>query len=256
MLLSHSLVQSSRAPGHIHNCYHSDSCTAWDKESRATLLKRCSIPFPCNHRANNNKPMCQWVDQIGELGKIPLLCSSSLYGKKGIVQLPKKKKIQRSKRVSTTAYREKRIRLLSRVVTKQLWAAPRAKPTGWQMPPATARQPPTEIKVCGRTTSSMRDWTDKHLKFKWVSGKTNNNNWKKYRQIWEKNWINKIIFKKMSKRTEAWTTTKSTWKRRDGLAFGKSRCTYLLRKDNSQNHGNKQTNEEEKETKKIKLNDK
>lgn len=34
--------------------------------------------------------------------------------------------------------------------------------------------------------------------------------------------------------------------REDGLAFGKSRCTYLLRKDNSQNHGNKQTNEEEK----------
>lgn len=33
---------------------------------------------------------------------------------------------------------------------------------------------------------------------------------------------------------------------KDGLAFGKSRCTYLLRKDNSQNHGNKQTNEEEK----------
>lgn len=37
---------------------------------------------------------------------------------------------------------------------------------------------------------------------------------------------------------------------KDGLAFGKSRCTYLLRKDNSQNHGNKRTNEEEKETKK------
>lgn len=32
----------------------------------------------------------------------------------------------------------------------------------------------------------------------------------------------------------------------DGRVFGKSRCTYLLRKDNSQNHGNKQTNEEEK----------
>lgn len=35
--------------------------------------------------------------------------------KKGIMQLPKK---QRSKRVTTTAYREKRVKLLSRVVTK------------------------------------------------------------------------------------------------------------------------------------------
>lgn len=61
---------------------------------------------------------------------------------------------------------------------------------------------------------------------------------------------------KMRKRTKARRTTKSTRELRDGLAFGKSRCTYLLRKDNSQNHGNKQTNEEEKKTKKIKLNDK
>lgn len=40
---------------------------------------------------------------------------------------------------------------------------------------------------------------------------------------------------------------------RAGLAFGKSRCTYLLRKDNSQNHGNKQTKRKRKQKK---LNDK
>lgn len=46
-----------------------------DKESRAILLKRCSIPFPCNQRANNNKPMGKWVhDQFGESSKI-LFCA-------------------------------------------------------------------------------------------------------------------------------------------------------------------------------------
>lgn len=72
----------------------------------------------------------------------------------------------------------------------------------------------------------------------------------------KKTTLHERVKKKMRKRTKAWRTTKSTWELRDGLAFGKSRCTYLLRKDNSQNHGNKQTNEEEKKQKKIKLNDK
>lgn len=60
------------------------------------------------------------------------------------------------KRATTTAYREKRVELLSKVVTKH--QLPEAESTGWKMRPVTAQQPPTEIKKeCGQTTDSMRD---------------------------------------------------------------------------------------------------
>lgn len=53
----------------------------------------------------------------------------------------------------------------------------------------------------------------------------------------------------MKKRTESMADHQKHLRAERWTSVGKSRCTYLLRKDNSQNHGNKQTNEEEKKTK-------
>lgn len=137
--------------------------TAWDKESSAMLLKRCSIPFPCNQRANNKRPMGKWVhDHFGESRKSPLL--SSLNGKRDNAASKK----QRS-REWPPQHTEKR-------GSQSISSPSRVESSGWKMHPVTARQPPTEInKECGQTTDSMRDWTDKHLKFKWVNGNKRQN---------------------------------------------------------------------------------
>lgn len=94
-LLSHSLVQSGRAPHRAAATLLPFRSIYSIKIRRAELLKRCSIPFSCNQRANNNKPMGEWIhDQFLELNKSSLLCS--LYGKKRNNAASKKNKTDQS----------------------------------------------------------------------------------------------------------------------------------------------------------------
>lgn len=72
------------------------------------------------------------------------------------------------------------------------------------------------------------------------------------RTPWKKN--EPIVANNRKRGQEARLITKSTWEREMSDCLGRTGVHTSWGKDNSQNHGNKQTNEEEKETKKIKLN--
>lgn len=146
-------------------------------------------------------------------------------------------KINTDQRVTTTAYRGKR----GQLATKPLLPEPSPWCGEW------TRWVPSnhpEIKECGRTAY---DRLHRHTSEDQMSQWRHKNKWKK---ICGPAWT----FTKHEKiEQKHGGPPKSTRELRDGLAFGKSRCTYLLRKDNSQTHGHKRT---ERKTKQIKLNDK
>lgn len=215
------------------HCYLLDPFTVKDSRAKLHCWKGAIFLF---HAARHQKAVGQWVNgfMVNWKVKEKTFCACCMERKDNAAS---KKTDQRE---WPPQHREKRG---SDCLVK--WSQSISSPSRGH---GVANEPGDHLSTTHR---DKRVWTNHRLNER-LNRQTGSNESMKIQEIKKiKKYKKKPLCERIKneEETKAWRTTKSTWELRDGLAFGKNRCTYLLRKDNSQNHGNKQTNEEEKKQK-------
>lgn len=126
-------VRSNTSSGHSHAVTFQIDLQYKEEESKATLLKRCSIPVPCNQTSNKQTKKYSWpmgksvLWSIWEFKQKLLLCL--LHGRKKDNAASK----TRSKRVDHDSIQKKKesIRSLCKVVTKHQLPKPSPRGGKW-----------------------------------------------------------------------------------------------------------------------------
>lgn len=135
--LSHSLVQSGPAPHRATATrlpFRSIYSIRWGEQSH--IVEKVQYSLSMQPDTKNNRLMGKWVhDQFGKSSK-SRYCACCMEKKDNAAS-----KKNRSKRVTTTAYREKRVRLLGKVVTKHQLPKPRPRGGKWtRWPPVNPQR--------------------------------------------------------------------------------------------------------------------